>query len=49
MGFSPNEVDRMSLFKFLACCDGVALANGAKRRGEEVSNDDLAAMGIEGF
>lgn len=52
MGLVPSEINSMSLWEFMACSDGYLLSNDpkAKRRGQgELSDDDLAAMGIEGF
>ena len=52
MGFSPSQVREMSLWDFMACSDGWQLANGAKEApggGGELSDSQLADMGIEGF
>lgn len=50
MGFTPREVDAMSLWEFMACCEGYSVANGGKSEaGADVSDDDLRAMGIKGF
>lgn len=42
----------MSLWEFHACMDGLRVFHGgkpARSGGEELSDDDLAAMGIVGF
>jgi len=51
MGFSPAQVREMSLWDFMACSDGWQLANGAKETpsADDISDDRLADMGIEGF
>ncbi|MCV2877613.1 hypothetical protein OE699_02005 [Sedimentimonas flavescens] len=52
MGFTPNQVQEMSLWEFMACSDGFSLANGGKESsggGRELSESELADMGIEGF
>lgn len=51
MGFTPREVDRMTLWEFLACLDGYAEAQGGKRRSAEadIEDADLRAWGIKGF
>jgi len=47
MGFSPRDVDQMSMWEFMACCDGFRVSKGGKV--SEVESDRLRAMGIEGF
>lgn len=49
MGFSPAQVQEMSPWEFMACADGFAMMHGAKAPAEEISDERLAAMGIEGF
>mgnify|MGYP005994845155 CR=1 FL=1 len=50
MGFTPREVDAMSLWEFMACCDGFRSANGgSKGPSGDLSEDELREMGIEGF
>lgn len=48
MGFTPAQVDEMSVWEFTACVDGYAEANGGKRgnRPVDVSEDQARAMGI---
>lgn len=47
MGFTPRQVDEMSVWQFHACADGCS----GKRRNSDVDVDDaqLAELGIEGF
>lgn len=50
MGFSPREVDDMTVWEFIACAEGVK----ESRKTEEdapppMGDEDLAALGIEGF
>lgn len=51
MGFTPAEVNAMSMFEFLACTEGYAEAHGGKKKQRlgSMDDDDLRAMGIEGF
>lgn len=52
MGFSPGQVDRMTLWQFVAISEGVAEARGSKKHGDdliEYEDHDLRAMGVEGF
>jgi hypothetical protein len=45
-------VNRMTLWEFAACMDGIRVFHGgkpARARGEELTEDDLRDMGIEGF
>lgn len=51
MGFTPRQVDEMSLWEFVACCDGFSEAQGAKQRpdGGDIEDADLRALGVEGF
>lgn len=49
MGFSPQQVDGMSLWQFTACLEGFAIRNGIKPKGRDISDDRLAEMGIAGF
>lgn len=52
MGFTPAQVDKMSLWEFMACADGVSKANGHKKSatgGDDVSDEKLRSMGVEGF
>lgn len=51
MGFTPSQVDSMSLWEFMACSSGYAEANGAKKEKSvaDVSDETLRRMGIEGF
>lgn len=40
MGFAPGDVDRMSLWEFLACQDGYAAAHG-KREAEAPADEEF--------
>lgn len=52
MGFTPSEIDKMSLWEFLACRDGWNIAQGGKPPsdgGDDFSVEELRELGIEGF
>lgn len=52
MGFTPEQVDRMSAWEFAACSAGYAKAHGGgKDHGEPADIDDhrLRELGIKGF
>lgn len=52
MGFTPSEIDKMSLWEFMACRDGWNAAHGAKKEhgdAEGFSVEALRELGIEGF
>lgn len=52
MGFTPRQVDQMSMWEFLACLDGYAEANSGearKDRGDGMGEDRMRDLGIEGF
>ncbi|WP_158589827.1 hypothetical protein [Gemmobacter lutimaris] len=50
MGFAPADVQAMSLWEFQACQDGWLLLHGGKKAsGGDLTDDQLAEMGIEGF
>lgn len=51
MGFTPREVDRMSLWEYMACLKGWTVSKGGKWRDEkrELQDHELREMGIEGF
>ena len=53
MGMSARDVQRCSLWEFMAQIDGYAMANGWKssgsRGGDDLTDEQLAEMGIEGF
>ena len=48
LGFTPCEVDQMSLWEFEACMAGYAKANGADEKPGAPSDDEFmaAAMGL---
>ena len=50
MGFSPRDVDDMTLWEFQCCYDGYRKANETEERPPpEMTDDKLSALGIEGF
>lgn len=51
MGFTPAQVDRMTLWEFMACLDGYVASQGgeATRPAADIDDDRLRALGIEGF
>lgn len=51
MGFTPEQVDRMSAWEFAACCKGYNRANGVKeeRQPGDIPDERLREMGIKGF
>lgn len=51
MGFTPAQVDAMTIWEFLACSDGYAESHGAKKKQQhgDMDENDLIAMGVEGF
>lgn len=47
---APAQVDATGLWEFMAAFDGYLTANGLKKkRGGELSDETLRAMGIVGF
>lgn len=50
MGFSPRDVDDMTLWEFQCCVDGYRQAHLIeKESAPEMDDDRLAELGIEGF
>lgn len=50
MGFTPVQVDRMSLWQFCAALHGWQISNGQKEKPlGDIDDDRLREMGIEGF
>lgn len=49
MGFTPSEVNKMSLWEYMAVLEGHRVANGGAKKAEEISDDELSRLGIEGF
>lgn len=51
MGFTPEQVDRMTIAEFVACSRGFARAHGAKdkKRQGDIDEEELRLLGIEGF
>lgn len=51
LGFSPQQVDAMSMWQFMAAVEGYAAAHNPKKPGSlsESDKDELAAwLGIDG-
>lgn len=48
MGFSPRDVDEMSLWEFVACQKAYAKAHGAKddRSGDAMSESRMRDLGL---
>lgn len=44
MGFTPRDVDAMSLWEFSAALDGYSKANGAEQEAEAPTYDEHLAM-----
>lgn len=50
MGFSPREVDDMTLWEFTACYEGYRAANSTEpERPVHMSEDRMRELGIEGI
>lgn len=51
MGFTPAQVDGMTLWEFTVCMDGYIASQGgeAARPTVDIDDDRLRALGIEGF
>lgn len=50
MGFSPRDVDTMTLWEFACCSEGFRKAHETEKETAPAMNgDELAALGIEGF
>lgn len=50
MGFSPRDVDDMTLWEFQCCAEGYREAHSTEQEAApEMDDDRLAALGIEGF
>jgi hypothetical protein len=49
MGYTPRDVDQMTIWEFNACFEGWKAINGVKPRGRDISEERLAEMGIAGF
>jgi len=48
MGFSPQQVKAMDIQEFSTIAQGYSEAHGGKKKASAVSDDELAALGIEG-
>ncbi|MBA4797017.1 MAG: hypothetical protein H2043_06415 [Rhizobiales bacterium] len=49
MGYSPADVDEMTLWEFECCVVGWRRANGVKDPTPTMSPEKAAALGIAGF
>ncbi|MBZ9653549.1 hypothetical protein [Phyllobacterium lublinensis] len=49
MGFSPRQIDEMSLWEFGAVIDGYKRANGVEEAPPTMADDRLSELGIVGF
>lgn len=43
------DIGKLSLWEWMCAVEGYALANGAKPRGGDISEDRLSEIGIAGF
>lgn len=43
MGFTPQQVDAMSLWQFTACADGYAAAHGTKESVQPPTDEEFLA------
>ena len=48
MGFTPAQVDAMSVWEFLACRDGFQ-ADKPRGSSDDLDDDWMRAQGVEGF
>lgn len=48
-GFTPKQVDEMTLWEFSCCMAGLNEFHGVKQAPPEMSDEMLAELGIEGF
>ena len=49
MGFTPREVDDMTLWEFAHCMEGFRLSKGVEDSPPEMDDSRLAELGIVGF
>ena len=54
MGFTPTQIDVLSLWEFVACFEGYLEAHGGKKKGgaldpDSVTDTELRDLGIQGF
>lgn len=47
MGYSPQQVDAMSYWQFIACSDGYAKVHGTKEHVDPPSDDEFLAWADE--
>lgn len=48
MGFSPQQVQAMTIQEYCTIVEGYSEAHGGKKRTVAMSDDELASLGIEG-
>lgn len=51
MGFTPAEIDQMTVWEFMACSKGYVAAHGGKEKPGlgDMEDHELRGLGIEGF
>jgi len=51
IGFTPRQVDELTIWEFNACCEAYIEANGGKKKpeGGDMDDADLRALGVVGF
>lgn len=54
MGFTPRQIDELSVWEFVSCFEGYLEAHGGKKKGgpidpDSVSDAELRDIGIQGF
>jgi hypothetical protein len=50
IGFTPRDVDDMTLWEFQACSEGYRKAHASEEQAPPpMADNDLAELGIEGF
>lgn len=49
MGFSPQQVQVMTIQEFSIIAQGYSVAHGGKAQAERIGDDELSELRIEGF
>lgn len=49
MGFTPRQVDEMTLWEFGHCIDGFKASKGIEESAPPMDDDRLSQLGIVGF
>lgn len=44
MGFTPRQVDEMTLWEWIACVDGYAEAHGIKKKRREITDEEYQKL-----